>query len=67
MYVNEYECYHFGKEPGHALKPKPDTIEVECDLTKKVLKIIAIGLVACAIAVAAIGILVIASLTAPGY
>lgn len=46
------------KELGRALKDEQDTIEIEGDLTKKVLRIKATGKVAWAIAIGAIGIAV---------
>lgn len=47
------------KELGEALKNYQDSIEIEGDLSKKVIKIKAIGKVAWAVAIGAIGIAVI--------
>ena len=54
------------KELGEALKNNQDTIEIEGDLQKKVLKIKATGKVAWAIALGAIGIAVIVALGTGG-
>ena len=53
------------KELGQALKEQQDTIEIEGDLTKKILKIKATGKIAWAVAIGAIGVAVVAILTAP--
>lgn len=47
------------KELGEALKKEQDTIEIEGDLSKKVLRIKATGTVAWAVAVGAIGVAVV--------
>ena len=54
------------KELGEALKKEQDTIEIEGDLQKKVLKIKATGKVAWAIAIGAIGIAVVVTLGTGG-
>jgi hypothetical protein len=54
------------KELGEALKNDQDTIEIEGDLQKKVLKIKATGKVAWAIAIGAIGIAVVVALGSGG-
>ncbi len=53
------------KELGEAIKRGDDSIEIEGDLTKKVLKIKATGTVAWAVAIGAIGIGVAAIIAAP--
>ena len=53
------------KELGEALKNDQDRIEIEGDLSKKVIKIKATGKVAWAIAVGAIAVAVIAVLATP--
>ena len=53
------------KELGKALKEKQDTIEIEGDLAKKVVRIKATGKIAWAVAIGAIAVAVIAALTAP--
>ena len=53
------------KELGQALKSKRDTIEIEGDLSKKVIKIKATGAVAWVVAIGAIGIAVAATFAAP--
>ena len=54
------------KDLGEALKKEQDTIEIEGDLQKKVLRIKATGTVAWAIAIGAIGIAVIVVLGTGG-
>ena len=54
------------KELGEALKNDQDTIEIEGDLTTKVLKIKATGKVAWAVAIGAIGIAVAITLGSGG-
>lgn len=53
------------KELGEALKEQPDSIEIEGDLAKKIIKIKATGKAAWAIAIGAIAVVVIAVLTSP--
>jgi len=53
------------KELGEALKEEPDSIEIEGDLARKVIRIKATGKVAWAVAIAAIGLAVVAVLTSP--
>ncbi|RZZ89711.1 hypothetical protein [Pseudoxanthomonas winnipegensis] len=54
------------KELGEALKNEQDTIEIEGDLSRKVMKIKATGKVAWAVAIGAIGIAVILALGSGG-
>ena len=54
------------KELGNALKNNQDTIEIEGDLTNKVIKIKATGAVAWAVAIGAIGIGVVITLGSAG-
>ena len=53
------------KELGQALKDEQDTIEIEGDLAKKIIKIKATGAVAWAVAIGAIAVAVVAVLTSP--
>lgn len=53
------------KELGKALKSEQDTIEIEGDLAKKIIRIRATGKVAWAVAIGAIGIAVTSILLAP--
>lgn len=53
------------KELGKAIRDGADTIEIEGDLSKKVIRIKAKGKVAWAIAFGAIGVAVVATLAAP--
>jgi len=53
------------KELGEALKTQQDTIEIEGDLAKKVIRIKATGAVAWGVAIGAIAVAVVAILTSP--
>ena len=54
------------KELGEALKNEQDTIEIEGDLKKKVLKIKATGKVAWVVAIGAIGVAVVVAVSSGG-